>query len=371
MSALPIPKTYEKSDQEHVHLLSALTLAAGARHAVLDDAVGYAASLSSEERQELFALADSHHVVVRGFTSLARRSALEGHSEVSAWAASVLDGEHARIDNALKHLDRVVRELEANGCPTTVIKSLDHWPDLGNDLDLYTTAAPAAVIRVFTRKLNAIVEPRSWGDRLARKWNFAIQGLREAVECHCQRLGQTGEHIEMARRFNTRRTYRDVQGYSFPMPAPEERIIVATLQRMYRHFYFRISDMANTAALVDSGAVDFRELEKAANLGGIWPGVATYLQIVSDYVRKYRGKGLTLPREVAGAARFGGEKLFVRKCFLRIPIMPDGAKLYTEQISSTALRGNVPGTFRLSLLPPLASAAAISYKLTGSDKGIW
>jgi hypothetical protein len=31
----------------------------------------------------------------------------------------------------------------------------------------------------------------------------------------------------------------------------------------------------------------------------------------------------------------------------------------------------MPATFRLSLLPPLASAAAISYKLTGSDKGIW
>jgi hypothetical protein len=26
---------------------------------------------------------------------------------------------------------------------------------------------------------------------------------------------------------------------------------------------------------------------------------------------------------------------------------------------------------RLSLLPPLASAAAVAYKLTGSDKGVW
>jgi hypothetical protein len=51
--------------------------------------------------------------------------------------------------------------------------------------------------------------------------------------------------------------------------------------------------------------------------------------------------------------------------------MPQGAELYTAQVTSAAFRGDVPATLRLSLLPYLASAAAISYKLTGSDKGIW
>ena len=54
-----------------------------------------------------------------------------------------------------------------------------------------------------------------------------------------------------------------------------------------------------------------------------------------------------------------------------MPIVPQAAKLYTKQVKQTALDGNVLATLRLSLLPPLASAAAISYKLTGSDKGIW
>jgi hypothetical protein len=40
-------------------------------------------------------------------------------------------------------------------------------------------------------------------------------------------------------------------------------------------------------------------------------------------------------------------------------------------VTRTALRGDVPATLRLSLLPPLASLAAVAYKLTGSDKGIW
>ena len=57
--------------------------------------------------------------------------------------------------------------------------------------------------------------------------------------------------------------------------------------------------------------------------------------------------------------------------FLRVPIMPNGADLYTRQVTYTALRGDVPATLRLSLLPYLASAAAVAFRITGSDKGIW
>ena len=34
-----------------------------------------------------------------------------------------------------------------------VIKSLDHWPDLGSDLDLYTDADAAKVVEVMSRML--------------------------------------------------------------------------------------------------------------------------------------------------------------------------------------------------------------------------
>ncbi len=191
------------------------------------------------------------------------------------------------------------------------------------------------------------------------------------MEVHAKRLGQTGEHTALARRFVSRRVSRTLNSYIFQVPAPEEAIIVATLQRMYRHFYFRLCDIVDTARLADSKAIDYHELRTAANLGGIWPGVATYLKIVSDYLEEQRGRGLELPREVTAAALFGGEKIFVRDRFLRVPIIPQGAQLYTRQVTNAALRGDVPATFRLTLLPYLASAAAVAYKLTGSDKGIW
>jgi hypothetical protein len=74
---------------------------------------------------------------------------------------------------------------------------------------------------------------------------------------------------------------------------------------------------------------------------------------------------------VIADATVGGDKIYTRARFLRLPIMPYGARLYTQQITQAAFRGNVPATFRLSLLPPLASAAAVAFRITGSDKGVW
>ncbi len=344
--------------------LSRLTL--DPEHA--QQAIDFVAKLTPEQRDALVMLADSNHVVMRAFSVVAERAE---SPELAAWAKSILDREERRIQNALTFLHKICDELEQGGCPVTVMKSLDHWPDLGNDLDLYTTADEKQVASVMLNRLGAHIEPRSWGDRLANKWNFAVPGLPESVEVHAQRLGQTGEHTAMARRFVTRRVPKTLEGLTFMVPAVEERIIVATLQRMYRHFYFRVCDIVNTLSLLESGGIDFVELKKAADLGGVWPGVATYLKIVCDYARKYRGHAPELPPAVLSAARFGGEVIFARGKFLRVPVMPNGAELYTRQITDTAFRGDVPATLRLSLLPYLASAAAVAFRITGSDKGIW
>ena len=354
-------------EREHIHALSTLTL----NPMRADEAVRYVADLSPEGRDEFISLADSNHVILRALAPVRQTAVAVGNKPLADWASGVMEKEHARIDNAVKYLHRIVSALEAGGCPTTVMKSLDHWPDLGNDLDLYSTADEQKIAEVMTKQFGAHIEDRSWGDRLANKWNFAIPGLPEAVEVHAKRLGQTGEHRQLAERFVSRRVEKVVNGMSFPVPAPEERIIVATLQRMYRHFYFRVCDIVNTAELVESGTLNYAELKRASEFGGIWKGVCSYLKIVSDYVAKYRGSGLNVPTEVQRTAPFGGEKVFVRGRFIRVPIMPQGAGLYTEQVTRTALRGDVPATFRLSLLPYLATAAAISFKVTGSDKGIW
>jgi len=347
-------------------LLSRLTLAGDASSALED-----VAAMDDQRRSALVKLAHGHHVVIRSLHPLEAAASRTGALEVADWAASTLAREQDRIANALEFLDAICRELEAAGCPTTVMKSLDHWPDIGNDLDLYTTATKDATRRVLEQTFQAQPLRRTWGDRLAEKSSYRVPGLRATVEVHHGRLGQTGEHRVLARRFITRRVPVHLANYTFLVPAPEERVIAATLQRMYRHLYVRICDVANTAALVEAGELDYDELRTAANDAGVWRGVASYLKIVADYMERYRHRTLPLPSSVTHAALLDGNALFVRGSWLRVPVFPGVASLYGRQMAAMALHGDVPGTFRLGLLPPLASMAKLAYKITGDPRGIW
>jgi hypothetical protein len=225
-------------------------------------------------------------------------------------------------------------------------------------------------------RFGAEVSSRSWGDRLARKWNFAIPGLPESVEIHVGRLGQTGEQVAIAGSLAGRSRLAHFGNRTFRVPVAADRLMISSLQRMYRHFYFRLCDIVDTATLsatgaIDHEAIDYEDLRFAAKSAGIWKGVASYLAIVSDYVKYYRGQGLDLPAFVTIAARFGGSEIHFNRGFLRIPIMPQSAKLYGSQLTTLLLNRELKNSVRLSLLPCLATAAAVGQKITGSDKGIW
>jgi hypothetical protein len=318
---------------------------------------------------ELWTLANSHHVIMRAFLVLHRALAAEG-SNRAEWIDRAIVKEQARVGHALSFLSPICQALEDAG-DVIVIKSLDHWPDLGSDLDLYTNADADNVVAIMSERFQAHLAERSWGDRLAGKWNFVVPGLPELVEVHVARLGQTGEQIAVTRSLVARSATEHFGGHAFRVPAPEERIMISTLQRMYRHFYARLCDIVDNTKLIDSGTVDYGYLKSLGRSAGLWEGLATYLVIVSGYARSYRGEALPLPTFVTDAARFGNELVRFKRNFLRIPIFPQAVSLYASEWKRLFLNGDLQNALRLSLLPGLATAAALEFKITGNDKGIW
>jgi hypothetical protein len=328
-------------------------------------------NISRERFHDLVALAGSNHVLVRGLEMFLKMMP-ESQNDIRAeWARSALATEQARITLALSFLSDICAAFESENLDVAVIKSLDHWPDLGSDLDLYTNAGSENVSNFMKRRFGAHTAPQSWGDRLADKWNFSIPGLPEAVEIHMGRLGQTGEQVAIASHIAKRSRVVMVGDYPFRVPSVSDRVMISTLQRMYRHFYFRLCDIVDSAELLETGSIDFDDLRTSATDADIWEGVATYLAIVSDYVKHYRGADLYLPPFVRSAARFGGDLVYYNREFLRVPIMPQSAKLYGAQFAGLLRKLQLQNCARLSLLPWLATAAVVGQRITGSDKGIW
>lgn len=328
------------------------------------------AGFGEREWDEIASLASSNHVIVRAFPKLRNLLAQNGSDQRAGWLDSVVAKEQSRIFGALSRLAPICRALGDAG-RVIVIKSLDHWPDLGSDLDLYTNAKSDDVLAILREQFHASVEERSWGDRLANKWNFAIPGLAELIEVHVRRLGQMGEQSLLGESLIARAIPATFAAHTFTVPSPEHRVAISTLQRMFRHFYIRLCDMADFSKLIERNALDYDYLRSLGELTGLWDGMATYLNIVRGYVNRYREPGISVPSSVTAVAHFGSEQVRFNRQFLRIPIVPHSAKLYAAELRTLLYGGAIDSTVRLSLLPALATAALLKQKVAGTDRGIW
>jgi hypothetical protein len=330
--------------------------------------------MSKEEWSDFLRFAEMQRVYLRTLQLLERWDAVETAAPPFAGRLrlkDVMQVEERQIGCTLAALEKIVLALELTGHSPVVIKTLDHWPDIGSDLDLFIASSEAETVRAMRSELRAEPQPRSWGDRLAHKWNFQIPGLPQLVEIHVGCLGQTGEQDTLALHLEETSVMRDMGAFSFRVPAPEEQVTLAALQRMYRHFYIRLTDLLNLTGLVRAGSLDFARLRASTERWSIWPGVATLLKITSDYNERTGVGPLAVPEFVVRSARFGADITYVGEQFLRVPIVPQGFQLFLQQLIGTGATRHFRPAARLSLLPVLAVAAFVNLRVTGDDKGIW
>jgi hypothetical protein len=332
----------------------------------------YLCSLDPEQFRGLLQRAETQRVLRRTLEVLqANIPATPKETSIAAIIESALAAEQERLGRALASLHEIVSSLERAGHFITIMKTLDHWPDTGSDLDLLVAAEEHEVCRIFEKEFQAVQQPQSWGDKLAHKFNFRIPGLGELVEVHVNCLGQTGEHVTLAAGVLSRRTKVTYDKYSLPVPVPEDRILIATLQRMYRHFYIRLTDIVNIYTSMKHRLLDYRQLQATAEAASIWEGVATLLALVQQYGVTYGANPILLPDNVRFAAQFSANKTYLGESFVRVPILPQAANLFLRQFAGNGVKHNVRAMMRLSLLPMLATAAFVSFRLTGNDKGVW
>jgi hypothetical protein len=314
--------------------------------------------------------AETQRVLGR-FLEVLQSNLPSSREDLSQLLDSRLAAERARIEIVLATLQKIVRAFESRGLPVTIMKTLDHWPDTGSDLDLLAAGVDHEVCDVLENTFRAVRQPQSWGDRLAHKFNFHIPKLNELVEVHINCLGQTGEQQRLAAGVLSRRSSERYGNYLLPVPVAEDRVVIATLQRMYRHYYIRLTDIVNIFQLLTQKKINFERLLAIANESSVWPGVATLLMIVCQQGVRYGGSPVTLPAFVMSAACFNSTRTYVDRKFLRVPIMPEAANLYLQQLAENGRSRNLRALARLSLLPLLASAAFVAFRVTGNDKGIW
>lgn len=372
---MPSLQPSNMSGESAFHTIGTLLLAeqgagmdAGTR---FQGAIERVSMLNQEQLQPLLEQAETQRVLRRLLARLDENLATLQQASAREWVEVTIAEENVRVEKALNSLQIIARRLEQSGIAVTIMKTLDHWPDTGSDLDLLVMADDSEVCEVFARDFHASRQPQTWGDRLAHKFNFRIPDLNELIEVHVGCLGQTGEHNALAREVLARRQQRRFGSFSLPVPSYEDQVVIATLQRMYRHYYIRLTDIVNIDLLLAKGLVDFDKIQSIAEAASIWPGVATLMVLACQHAAGYGAPRIGLPDNVTSAARFNSSRTYLDRKFVRVPLMPEATNLFLRQLAGNGRRHNFRAIGRLSLLPFLATAAYLSFRITGDDKGVW
>ena len=160
----------------------------------------------------------TNHVIMRSFGPLqqfwkrpARVTAQNGYRAPYAQ-------ESGRIDHALDLLQQICWALEAwrlSGYGHQIAGSLARPGQRPRSVH---RRGSAKVVELMSAHFDATLADRSWGDRLANKWNFVVPGLPELVEVHAGRLGQTGEQTAVTRSLSSRTCATQLHGHLFRVP---------------------------------------------------------------------------------------------------------------------------------------------------------
>ncbi len=269
--------------------------------------------------------------------------------------------EQERVQRGMDVIREVTQRCEDEHIRFVVIKTLDQYPDQGQDIDIYVDEDMTVHGPVFQKQMGGKVLRRSLCDRLAQKVNYKLpNGF--VLEVHCTRLGQVGEHRRLGVEVLRQRRAISIAGVQTFVPPPESQLLLAVLQRIYRHFNFRICDVYNTARLVSEGGMRWELVEKMSRPVGIYPGTVLSLAWIR---RLIAGLGFTyLTARFPALPRVGATDLDLvfHRGYFRFPIARVAPRVYVHEALTYLKQPSIASVSRLAALATISAVVGLNQR---------
>jgi hypothetical protein len=276
--------------------------------------------------------------------------------------AAAVEDERRLNGEKLEVMRRVSRACERAGVAFILAKAFHHYPDMGDDVDLYVLDRSGEVDAVILKGLDAVAHKRSLTDRLAAARCYSVSapsGVK--LDIHHGRMWAYGEHdsflaalVENARRVQ-------VEGTEFAAPSPEDLLVVEATQRVYGRSSIRLAPVVNTINTLGRGALDWGRVLRTARKFGALPGLSCYLTYVDQIHAEVFGRGLLGDDERKALDTRGWGRVEFAGGAYRFPHLRVARKVYLRMFRSAALSGNWKSMSRL-FVAPLVAAAAVARK---------
>jgi hypothetical protein len=294
----------------------------------------------------------SANMIVRRVSPLLRAAGAEHAGALSDLESS----ESNRVGSTLRTAADLQAFCERHGTPVVFPKALQHYPDMGHDVDLWMLESASVFDPQLCRAFDATAAPRGVFDRVAGTRVYTLATCPSPLEIHHGGVGHLGEHRGYLVEVLARRRQQVADGMSIAVPSDEDQLIIQAMQRMFTHFSVRVSDVHLTAGLV-GGALDWAYIQDVCRRFGLTRALSMWVSLARQLWEDAVGRAF--PAEAIQAAGSTPVSLTSRGHLWRIGVLATAPRLYGG-LALHALRWSQWRTLgRLAAIPAAVAACGI------------
>ena len=273
-------------------------------------------------------------------------------------AADARQRERARADATVDTIREIITICTNGGIDFIFAKAMQHYPDMGRDIDLLLLARSPAVDGFIVRELGAVPVHRDSFAVVsgARVYELGVPPIR--LEIQHGRLGLVGEETNYPALLFANRRPLNANGVQLSVPGTEDQIVIQAIQRVYGRLGLRLADVVYTINALRGQPVNWEYVVRTVTSLGVLPGLVCYLSYVEQIHRAELGGALPLvgfPRHIALG---GWGRVEFRRGAYRFPVIRTNGRLYLHKLRNELGAGRWSAAGRLCLVPVLAAANA-------------
>lgn len=327
-----------------LHLL--LDASAGAREAGGGGSSAPTPAGGTGEAEILLSLARQNGVLIRTAERLERAGIPTPADFVDA-----VEAERRRVRTALHWIATISALCAESGLEFLFPKALQHYPDMGQDLDLLLLSRSTRAEEEIIRALPASRCPGSLAHRIAGTTCYRIEGCALPLDVHHGRLGLAGEHAGYPATMIRNQRRVTIDGVTFMLSSREDQLVLQGMQKLYGRRCLRLSDIVATMALVRESGLDWDYVAGTSRRLGTLPGLSGYLRTVDAIHARVFGSELLTREQSRRLERGDGEQAAFRAGCYRLPAGRVAARLYGRKLLGATAAGDWSAAGRLCLLP--------------------
>lgn len=280
---------------------------------------------------------------------------------------SEVEKEKKRVNNYSKYLLIIQETASKEKIPVIFVKALQHWPDMGHDIDLFVPEKSRRIDLLLKKHLTLEKGEQSLFNRFARKTSFHILPECVLLEIHHDLVGLMGEHSLFSRKLMEKKLSANINGGSIPIPSLENQLLIQVIQRAYMHRGIRIGDFLQVTSLMFNKSLNWNVFSERAKAIGVWPGCQTILSYICSIININNQNSFQISKikklinfnKISFSFKEGREHLLNSNTFLR---------LHLKKVLFDLLHFNISSLWRFCLAIPLSVCVKISRLLVPPNK---